>query len=304
MELDSVRGTLQDIGINGPVTLTDPAVYEMSKEGEIGNIIVANERDEITQVPANLDERVGNFILRATGGVNSDRYDVVLKDGTRLDPEKTLRSAGVGINGNVRLILRDSGIDSMIDSDSSSDRDSEITLQSIAESVETLKDEDINYMLEKEMNETGSILVTGSDGNLTELPVNKRDTVDDVIYKLTRTRDNEEYDLQEGAKVLPRAITLRDAGIPFGSRLRLTENPINVFIRTPEAGRNLTYEMRRSNTVRDLKQRFLDDRQVPIHQQRLQFQSKPLEDANTLASYGIKNNSHIESTYRLRGGAL
>lgn len=298
--MEGVNEMLESIGIAMDVDQTpiDPAVYQMPESGEIGNINIANHDDLITPFNVNLDETVGNAITRATSGVRSDRFDFILKDGTILDPGKTLRESGVQFNGVIRLVERDSGIGSMVDSSSEG---SDVTLQDIAE-VESIKPEELNTLLDEEMNESGKIMITSVDGSITEFPVNKSDTVNDVIASFTRTRDNEDFDLYDGARVLPRNISLRNAGIRYRSNLRLAEREINVFIRNPE-GATLTIQARRSNTVLWLKERYREERQVPVHQQRLQFQSRPLEDTHTLASYGIKDCSTIESTYRLRGGA-
>jgi hypothetical protein len=295
--MEGVEQMLEEIGIASDQTPIDPAVYAMPDGGEIGNVNIANHDDLITPFNINMDENIGNAITRATGGVR-DRFDFVLKDGTILDPGKTLREAGINFNDVIRLVERDSGVGSMVDSNSEG---SDVTLQDLAE-IESIKDEEMSEILDEEMYDNGKITITGVDGSESEYLVNKNDSIDNIITRYTQTRDNDEYDLYDGSRALPRNISLRDAGVRFRSNLRLAEREINVFVRNPEGG-SMTVQARRSNSVLWLKERYRDRYQVPTHQQRLQFQSKPLEDTHTLKSYGIKDCSHIESTYRLRGGA-
>lgn len=293
-EIDSsVNEMLENMDIeNGNQTIVDASTFKMPEDGEIVSINIINQNDDVTPFTVNLDENIGNIIGRATGGVRSDRFEFVLKDGTVLDSTKTLRDAGVGNNGNIRMVEQDSGIGSMADSSSET---SEKTM------IADIEEEELNDNLDDEMNDSGIIFIE-TDENVTELPVSKSDLIDDIITRYTGTRDNDEIELLDESRALPRNISLRDAGIRFGSKLRANEHQINVFIRCPEGG-NVTVQTRRSSTVGQLKCAYYEQRNVPVHQQRLQFQSKPLEDSRTLKSYGIKNCSSIDSTYRLRGGA-
>jgi hypothetical protein len=107
----------------------------------------------------------------------------------------------------------------------------------------------------------------------------------------------------EGERILNPNTTFGSTFIRYGTRLTLRERPMQVFVRTAEGG-NVTVNARRSDTVKDMKEKLYQARNVPVSHQRLQYQGKPLEDDHTLRSYGICNNSSVESTYRLRGGAI
>lgn len=283
--------------------IAEPAQFQMPEEGERINININYHDDLILPFTINLEEPISNAIGRARPGGN---FDLTLKDGTVLDPKTTFREAGVKLGDVFRLVENiDSGIGSMVGNDSSSETPSDgsdCTLKDLDE-IESVKEEEMNVLLNEEMNDSGIVMLTGTNGNLTEFPVNKSDTVETIIQRATGTRDNAEFDLYEGPRVLPRNISLRNAGIRFRSNLRLAERQINVFIRCGDGGKTLTVQARRSQPVMYLMERFRDERNVPIHQQRLQFQSKPLKETNTLASYGIKDCSTVDSTFRLRGGA-
>jgi 5S rRNA maturation endonuclease (ribonuclease M5) len=129
-------------------------------------------------------------------------------------------------------------------------------------------------------------------------------TINDALNQASLLGDfNSDYfDLSLDGKPLPRTITLRDAAIPHGSRLRLVEREFQIFIRRVD-GRTTTMDVRSSNTIQQLKERFDFTDHVPVHQQRLLFQDAELENSRTLQSYNIRSQSTLQSVYRLRGGA-
>jgi hypothetical protein len=269
-----------------------------------GFIVLFNMSDDVTPFRVNLNEPIRDIINRATSGVRSDNFHLELKNGICLNSNKTLREAGVDLGANIRLveggITPDSGIFSAPPSPASSDTYNQINPKSEIESVVDVNE--IDNLLEQEMSDSGTIVVTEMDGTFREVSIAKSDTVNEVITRIFG-QDNEEFDLLNNGRPLPRHITLRDAGIPFGRNLNTREREIQIFVRLVD-GRNITINARRSQTVLYLKERVRDQIQVPLHQQRLQYQSKPLEDQRTLKSYSIRNGASVESTYRLRGGSV
>ncbi|KAG5669334.1 hypothetical protein PVAND_017222 [Polypedilum vanderplanki] len=138
-----------------------------------------------------------------------------------------------------------------------------------------------------------------------EIPLNmdKTATISDVLNQasLIGNFTSDDFDLSIDSKTLPRTISLRDAAITYGSRIRLVERPFQIFIRRVD-GRILTLDVTSSNTIEYLKERFNYTDQVPIHQQRLLYQSQELENSRTLQFYKIRKNATLEMVYRLRGG--
>lgn len=270
-------------------------------EGEgVGNINILNMSNDITPMNVNIDEPIRDLINRATSGVRSDNFHFELKNGTRLSPETTLRNSGVDFDAYIRLVENispDSGIAEPPSPVSSEDS----IFVNASSKVESVVDEsELDKLLDEEMSDNGTIVITDADGNFREMPVNKSETVNQILTRVVGP-DTEDYDLIDNDRSLPRNISIRSAGIPFRRNLKVREREVQIYVRLVD-GRKVTINARRSQNVLHLKERLRDQIQVPLHQQRLQFQSKPLEDERTLKSYGIRNHSHIESTYRLRGG--
>ncbi|NWS78640.1 OASL2 protein, partial [Crotophaga sulcirostris] len=69
-----------------------------------------------------------------------------------------------------------------------------------------------------------------------------------------------------------------------------------------DKGRTTTYNVQPTDTVRQLKEQIHARQGPPADQQRLQYDSRELEDRHTLAHYNIEPKSTIFMLLRLRGG--
>lgn len=69
-------------------------------------------------------------------------------------------------------------------------------------------------------------------------------------------------------------------------------------------GDTICIDYRPDLTVSELKNSIHSQLQIPVDQQRLIFQGKQLEDANTLADYNIASQNTIHLVLRVKGGAF
>ena len=67
-------------------------------------------------------------------------------------------------------------------------------------------------------------------------------------------------------------------------------------------GKTMLMEVQDSDTIASLKARITDKEGIPADQQRLVFNGKQLEDANTISDYNIGNDANIHLVLRLKGG--
>ncbi|XP_072565122.1 polyubiquitin-like isoform X2 [Paramormyrops kingsleyae] len=106
--------------------------------------------------------------------------------------------------------------------------------------------------------------------------------------------------------------TLAEYGVSSGSTvivlvtepgpIQVTEpGPIQVFLKT-EKGKTHTYEITPGETVSEFKRKVFNKERVPVDQQRLIYKGRQMEDGKKLEDYGVKNESTIDLTLRLRGG--
>jgi hypothetical protein len=75
---------------------------------------------------------------------------------------------------------------------------------------------------------------------------------------------------------------------------------IQIFIKYLD-GRNTSLRVKSSDTVMNVKKMILDKDNIKVHQQRLIFGRKHLEDDKTLDNYNIQNKSTILLVKRLCG---
>ena len=72
-----------------------------------------------------------------------------------------------------------------------------------------------------------------------------------------------------------------------------------IFIKTL-TGKSLTLEVTDTDTIGSIKQKILEKDGIPVDQQRLVFNGKQLEDAQTIADYNIQDLANIHLVLRLR----
>ena len=75
----------------------------------------------------------------------------------------------------------------------------------------------------------------------------------------------------------------------------------SIFIKTL-SGKTIPMDINDSDTIGSIKQRIFEKEGIPIDQQRLVFNGKQLEDAQTIGSYGIEADSNVHLVLRLKGG--
>jgi len=73
-----------------------------------------------------------------------------------------------------------------------------------------------------------------------------------------------------------------------------------IYVRTL-TGRTLTYEVKGSNTIRELKAKIKEKEDIPVEEQRLIFQGRILEDSKAISDYNIKHESTLHITLRQCG---
>lgn len=69
-------------------------------------------------------------------------------------------------------------------------------------------------------------------------------------------------------------------------------------------GKNIICSLNPGMTIAQVKEEIQQMENIPVDQQRLIYQGKQLEDAQTLASYNICNNATLHLVLRLRGGSF
>ncbi|KAL0979329.1 hypothetical protein UPYG_G00183710 [Umbra pygmaea] len=96
--------------------------------------------------------------------------------------------------------------------------------------------------------------------------------------------------------------TLSDYGLHSGSKVMvLITAHIQVFLKN-EKGQTHTYDVLPGETVTEFKAKVQNKEGVPANQQRLIYEGRQLDDGKTLEDYGVRNESTIHLTLRLRGG--
>jgi ubiquitin-large subunit ribosomal protein L40e len=75
---------------------------------------------------------------------------------------------------------------------------------------------------------------------------------------------------------------------------------MQIFVKNLDGG-YLTFKVKSSDKVVNLKEKILDKTMIPVHDQRLIFSTEQLDDDKTLANYNIQKESTIELVLRLLG---
>ncbi|KAJ8379393.1 hypothetical protein SKAU_G00001710 [Synaphobranchus kaupii] len=110
------------------------------------------------------------------------------------------------------------------------------------------------------------------------------------------TQNGQRIDLKDDSK------TLKDYGLYSGCTVVvLIIQSFQVFLKNTN-NQTHTYDVSQGETVTEFKLKVWNKEKVEVQQQRLVYESKPLEDGFTLEHYGIKEGSTIQLLLRLRGG--
>lgn len=105
-------------------------------------------------------------------------------------------------------------------------------------------------------------------------------------------RTLQDYNVQKES-TLHLVLRLRGGGLESGSK--------QIFIKTLQ-GKTITLDVNDDDSIESVKKKINDIEGIPLDQQRLVFNGKQLEDANTLKDYMIDSDSTIHLVLRLRGG--
>lgn len=68
------------------------------------------------------------------------------------------------------------------------------------------------------------------------------------------------------------------------------------------AGKTITVDVEKSDTVETLKQRISEKEGIPVDQQRLIYSGKQVDSERTLEDYGVEAGATMHLVLRLRGG--
>ncbi|XP_048842680.1 polyubiquitin-like [Brienomyrus brachyistius] len=118
-------------------------------------------------------------------------------------------------------------------------------------------------------------------------------------------QNGQRTDLTDGSR------TLAEYGVRSGSTvivlvtepasIQTQSAPIQVFLKREKDAMH-TYEIAPGETVLEFKKKVFNKEHVPVDQQRLIYGGRQMEDHKKLEDYGVKKQSTIFLTLRLRGG--
>lgn len=145
--------------------------------------------------------------------------------------------------------------------------------------------------------DTINVTVRSPDGNEYPIQIKPSDTIRDIKQKLQQNHDIPENGQQLSLKGMP----LDDAqaaaeacGIRDGDILDLLGDKIHLTIKTPD-GKKLPVVVTPNDTVRDLKQMVEDDDGIPVADQNLSLDGKPLDKASeTMRDIAVKDGDTID----------
>ncbi|XP_051515714.1 polyubiquitin-like [Myxocyprinus asiaticus] len=153
--------------------------------------------------------------------------------------------------------------------------------------------------------------VTRLNGNKKRLTVDSSATVGELKQRISEVFRDHHPSQQKLSANNGRRIDLEDDsrtlssyGLHSGSTVMLlikNPGPFQVFVKN-EKGSIGTYDVSIDETVEQLQEKIFNKERVPVDQQRLICNGKPLEAGKKLQEYDITSHSTIHMTLRLRGG--